>query len=118
MVGQQHLDGAHLGRGDQGPVMPRMSELTARFPLALMLSSARSLLAGQSVRRRWFGGVRGIPFAQRQLTFQIRDLLLGIGDLLLGIGDRLLGIGDLLLAFDQLLAELINLSLLPLDLLL
>ena len=92
-------------------MIPRVSRLGTRFPLTLVLSAARSLLAGQSVGSRWFGGVRRVPLAQSQLPFQIGDLLLGIGDLLLGIG-------DLLLAFGQLIAEPLNLSLLLLDLLL
>jgi hypothetical protein len=63
-----------------------------------LTSAARSLLAGQSVGSRWFGGVPRVPLAQSQLPFQIGDLLLGIG--------------DLLLAFGQLIAEPLHLSLL------
>ena len=104
LLGQHHLDGAHLRCGNQGSVMPRMSALATGFSPALMLSAAGSLLTGQSVAGRWFGGVRRVPLAQSQLPFQIGDLLLGIG--------------DLLLTFHQQITELVNLSLLPLDLLL
>jgi hypothetical protein len=82
-------------------MMSRVAGLGTRFPLALVLSAALSLLAGQSVGSRWFGGVRRVPLAQSQLPFQIGDLLLSIG--------------DPLLAFDQLIAELLNLLLLSLD---
>jgi hypothetical protein len=85
-------------------MIPTVAGLGTWFPLTLMLSAARSLLAGQSVGSRWFGGVRRVPLSQSQLPFQIGDLLLGIG--------------DLLLAFGQLIAEPFDLSLLSLDLLL
>ena len=81
--------------------MPRVAGLGPRFPLALALAAARSLLPGPSVGSWWFGGVRRVPLAQRQLPFQIRDLLLGIRDLLLFLG-------DLFRLFGQLLAQLLN----------
>jgi hypothetical protein len=43
------------------------------------------------------------------LAFQIGDLLLGVGDLLLGVGDSPI-------PFRYLITELLNLTLLPLDL--
>jgi len=43
-------------------------------------------------------------------------LALQIGDLLFGVGDLLFCVGDLPVPFDYLLAELLNLTLLLLDL--
>jgi hypothetical protein len=94
LLGQQHLHGTHLGDGDQASVMPWMSGLGTRFPLALMCAATRSLIAGQSVGGRGFGGVGGIAFAQCQLPFQIRDLFFGIRDLLFTLADLLFTLGD------------------------
>jgi len=88
-----------------------MSGLAARLPLALVLAAARSLLTGQPIGGRWFGGIGGVPSAQRQLSLQIGDLPFGVRDLLALLG-------DLLISFEHLLAEFLNLMLLPLDLLL
>src|SRR5262245_47846881 len=68
-------------------MMPWVSELAAGSPLALVLSAAQPLLAGQSVGGGWFGRVRGVAPAQRQLPLQIRDLLFGVRDLLFTLGD-------------------------------
>jgi len=83
-------------------MMPRVSRLAAWFPLTLALPTAHSLLTSQSVGGRRFGGVRGVPLAQRQLPLQIRNLLFGIR--------------DPLIPFGYLLMQLLNLTLLPLDL--
>jgi len=79
-----------------------MSWLATRFSLAFVPAAARSLFASQSVGGRRFGGVRGVPLAQRQLPLQIRNLLFGIR--------------DPLIPFGYLLMQLLNLTLLPLDL--
>ena len=63
--------------------MPRGARLATRLSLALALSASRSLLAGQSIRRRWFGRVGRVLFPPRQLPLQIRNLLLGVSYLLL-----------------------------------
>jgi hypothetical protein len=83
-------------------MMPWVSWLATRFPLAFVLAATRSLLASQSVGGRWFGGVRGVPIPQRQLSLQIRDLLFGIR--------------DPLIPFGYLLTQFLNLTLLSLDL--
>jgi hypothetical protein len=57
-----------------------------------------------------------LPLGVGDLLFRIGDPLLGVGDLLFRIGDPLLGVGDLLVPFDYLLAEVLNLTLLLLDL--
>jgi hypothetical protein len=93
LLRQQHLDGIHFGCGNQCPMMSGVTGLASGLPFALVLAATRSLLAGQSVRRRWFGGIRGVPLAQGQLPLQIRNLLLGIRNLLLAFGDLLLALG-------------------------
>ena len=75
-------------------MMPRVTGLSAGFPLALVLAAAPSLLAGQSVGGRWLGGVRGVALAQLQLPLQIRDLLLGVRNLLLTFADLFFALGD------------------------
>lgn len=67
--------------------MPWMSRLAAGFPFAFMRAATRALLAGQSVGRRWFGGVGGVPLAQCQLPLQIGDLLIAFGDLSVALSD-------------------------------
>jgi hypothetical protein len=57
-----------------------------------------------------------LPFQISDLLFGIEHLLFRVGDLLLGVGDSLLAVGDSLIPFDYLLAELLNLTLLPLNL--
>jgi hypothetical protein len=79
-----------------------MSGLAAGFPLALVLSAARSLLASQSIGRRWFGGVGRVLLPTCQLPLQIRDLFFGLGELPIPI--------------SYLLTEFFNLTLLPLEL--
>src|ERR1700687_894267 len=88
-------------------MMPRVSRLGTRFPLALVLSAARSLLTSKSVRRRWFGGVGRVLLPPRQLPLQICDLLFGVRYLLLGVR-------DLLLAFRHFPSEVFVLSQQPL----
>src|SRR5713226_3487972 len=67
-------------------MMPGVSGLGARLPFALVLAAAWPLLAGQSVRRRWFRGVGRVLFPSRQLPLQIGNLLFGIRDLLIAFG--------------------------------
>ncbi len=102
LAGQQHLNGTHLGGGNQSPMMPRVSGLGAGFAPALALSTTRPLVAGESVGGRWFRGIGRILFPQRQLPLQIGDLLFSVGDLLLRVGNLLLRVRNLLGAFDNL----------------
>jgi len=74
-------------------MMPRVSGLSTRFAPALVVSTAGPLLAGQSIRGGWFGGVGRVLLPPRQLPLQIGDLLLGIGDLLFGVGEFLFAFG-------------------------
>src|SRR6266849_3048002 len=102
LAGQLHLNGTHLGGGNQSPMMPRVSGLGAGFAPALALSPSRPLVAGESVGGRWFRGIGRILFPQRQLPLQIGDLLFSVGDLLLRVGNLLLRVRNLLGAFDNL----------------
>jgi hypothetical protein len=68
-------------------MVPRVSGLGARVPLTLVPAAAWSRRTSQPVRGRGFGGVGGVPLAQRHLPLQIGDLLFGVGDLLLTLGD-------------------------------
>jgi len=79
LLRQQHLKGAQFGQGNQWSMMPRVSGLGTRLAPALVLSAAWSLLSGQTVRRRWLGGVRRVLFPPSQLPLQIRDLLFAFG---------------------------------------
>ena len=91
-------------------MMPRMSPLPARFaPTLLPRRATAALCARQAVGGRRLGRVSGILLTRGQLAFQIGDLLLGVGNLLFCVG-------DLPVPFDYLLAELLNLTLLLLDL--
>src|SRR5216683_7112635 len=110
LAGQQHLNGTHLGGGNQSPMMPRVSGLGAGFAPALALSTTRPLVAGESVGGRWFRGIGRILFPQRQLPLQIGDLLFSVGDLLFSVGDLLLRVGNLLLRVRNLLGAFDNLS--------
>src|SRR5437868_6920457 len=102
LAGQQHLNVAHLGGGNQPPMMPRVSGLAARFAPALALSTTRPLVAGESVGGRWFRGIGRILFPQTQLPLQISDLLFRVSDLLFRVSDLLFRVGDLFGAFDDL----------------
>ena len=73
-----------------------MTGLPTRLPLAFLPPSSLSRFAGQSIGGRWLGGIRGVPFAQRELTLQILNLLFGIRDLFLGVRDLSLLLSDLL----------------------
>src|SRR5216683_4071656 len=110
LAGQQHLNGTHLGGGNQSPMMPRVSGLGAGFAPALALSTTRPLVAGESVGGRWFRGIGRILFPQRQLPLQIGDLLFSVGDLLLRVGNLLLRVRNLLLRVRNLLGAFDNLS--------
>src|SRR5260370_34662192 len=90
-------------------MMPRVSGLGTRFPLALALSAARSRLPSKSIRRRWLGRVSRVLFPPCQLPLQIRDLLFGVSDLLFGVSDLLFGVSDLLLGVSDLLLAFRNL---------
>src|SRR5437660_833288 len=61
----------HLGRGNQGAMVPWVSGLAAGFPLALVLAAARSLLSGQTIGGRGLGRVCGVPLAQGELSFLV-----------------------------------------------
>jgi hypothetical protein len=86
-----------------------MARLPTHLPPALLTPAPLSRFASQSIGGRWFGGIRGVLCAQRQLPFQVGDLLFGVGDLPLLVG-------DLLIPFGYLLTEFLDLTLLPLDL--
>ncbi len=85
-----------------GPMRSAMAGLPTRLPPTLLAPAPLAWFPGQSVGGRRLGGVGGVPLVQRQLPLQIRDLLLLLGDLLLLFGD--------------LLTELVQLTLLPLEL--
>src|SRR5450432_2782116 len=93
LAGQQHLNGAHLGGGDQLPMMPSVSGLGAWLAPALTLSAPRPLVAGQPVGGRWLGGVGGVALTQRQLPLQIRDLLFALRNLLFALRNLFFALG-------------------------
>src|SRR5260370_10894435 len=111
LAGQQHLNGPHLGGGNQPPMMPRVSGLGARSAPAFALSTTGPLVASQSVGGRWFRGIGRILFPQRQLPLQIGDLLLRVGNLLLRVGNLLGAFDNLSLALGYLTAEFVVLAL-------
>src|SRR5437762_13616175 len=114
LAGQQHLNVAHLGGGNQPPMMPRVSGLAARFAPALALSATRPLVAGESVGGRWFRGIGRILFPQTQLPLQISDLLFRVSDLLFRVGDLFGAVDDLSFALGYLTVEFVVLALEPL----
>jgi hypothetical protein len=79
-VRDQIHDHVHSLGGDQRPRVARMAGLPARLAAALAPTAAHPLLTGESVRRWWLRGNRGVLVAQRQLTFEIGDLLLGVSN--------------------------------------
>ena len=79
-----------------------MAGLRTHLPPTLLAPTPLARFPGQSIGGRWFRGVGGVPLVQRQLPLQIRDLLLLLGNLLLLIGDPL--------------TQLLQLTLLPLEL--
>ena len=93
LTGQQHLNGAHLSRGNQSPVMTGVPGLGARLTPALALSATRPLLPGQAIGGRRLGGVGRVLFAQSQLPFQIGNLFLGVGDLFFLLGQLFFALG-------------------------
>src|SRR5580658_645512 len=121
LVGQPYLNCAHLGGGNQTPMMAHVSGLAARLAPALALSATRPRVACQSVGGRWFRGIGRILLPQPQLSLQIGDLLFRVGDLLLHVRNLLLRVRNLLGAFDNLFfalgyltAEFVVLALEPL----
>src|SRR5580658_5299658 len=109
LVGQPYLNCAHLGGGNQTPMMAHVSGLAARLAPALALSATRPRVACQSVGGRWFRGIGRILLPQPQLSLQIGDLLVRVGDLLLHVRNLFLRVRNLLLRVRNLLLRVRNL---------
>src|ERR1700720_1491821 len=114
LAGQQYLNSAHLGGGNQPPMMAHVSGLGARLAPALALSATRPLVASQAVGGRWFRGIGRILFPQPQLPLQIGDLLFSVGDLLLRVRNLLGAFDNLFFAFGYLTAQFVVLAVEPL----
>src|SRR5271157_3329570 len=91
--------------GHQRPMRSAMAGLSPRLPPALLPPAPLARRACQSIGGRWLGRVRGVLFAQRQLTLQVDDLLLSIRDLPLLLRDLLGQPVDLLILIGQLPAQ-------------
>ena len=102
MMRQPHFNSTDATAGNESPVMSGVPGLPAWFAPAVVLSTARPLLAGESVGGGRFGRIGRILLVCRQLPFQIRNLLLGLTELLLGFIELLVGFGQLFIALDQL----------------
>ena len=102
LFGQHRAYFLYLLWQDQGAVPAGVALLSSRFSFTLLTPSAGPRFTGQPIGRRRLGGIGGILLANCQLPFEIGDLLFGVG--------------NLQIPFGYLLAEFLNLTLLPLDL--